>query len=125
VCFALQQPGQSQGDHAVAGMDADLLIGPVIHGLPAHEVRILHGAEGGLHLILTAISQNNLLGGPLVVVSEQNPSSQGGRREPLQSVCIGVIVELELSSPPLDFYPQDLLDVLARGEILGMSLETL
>src|SRR5207247_3648368 len=80
---------------------------------------------GGLHMILTAISQNNLLGGPLVVVSEQNPSSQGGRREPLQSVCIGVIVELELSSPPLDFYPQDLLDVLARGEILGMSLETL
>src|SRR5207248_11099570 len=104
-------------------MDADLLIGPVIQGLPAHEVRILHGAEGGLHMMLTAISQNNLLGGPLVVVGEQNPSSQGGGHEPLQSGCIGVIVEL--SSPPLDFYPQDLLDVLARGEILGMSLETL
>jgi len=40
-------------------------------------------------------------------------------------VCIGVTVELELSSPPLDFYPQDLPEVLARGEILGMSLETL
>ncbi len=71
--FAVQQPGQGQGHHAVESMNADLLIGPVIQGLPAYEVGVRHGAEGGLHMMLTAVSQNDLLGGPLVVISEQNP----------------------------------------------------
>src|SRR6516225_11652868 len=106
-------------------MDADLLIGPVIHGFPTHEVRILHGSEGSLHMMLTAVSQDNLFGGPLVVVGEQNPSSQGGRRELLQGVSISVVVQLQLSSLPPDFHPQDLLDVLAGGKILDMGFEAL
>ncbi|OLE45689.1 MAG: hypothetical protein AUG46_12120 [Acidobacteria bacterium 13_1_20CM_3_58_11] len=35
--FAVQQPGQGQGHHAIESMNADLLIGPVIQGLPADE----------------------------------------------------------------------------------------
>ncbi len=57
--FAVQQPGQGQGHHAVQSMNADLLISPVIQGLPADEVGILHGAEGGLHMMLTVVSQND------------------------------------------------------------------
>jgi len=64
-------------------------------------------------MMLTAVRQNDLLGRPLVVVGEQNSSSQGGGDELLQGLRIGVVVQLELSSPPPDFYPQDLLDVLA------------
>ena len=81
--FAVQQPGQGRRHHAVESMNADLLIGPVIQGLPADEVVILHGAEGGLHMTLTAVSQNDLLRGPLVVIGELDPSSQGGCRKPV------------------------------------------
>jgi len=49
-----------------------------------------------------------------VVIGEQNPSSQGGRRKPLQGVRIGVVVQLQLPSLPPDFHQQDLLDVLAE-----------
>src|SRR5205807_766400 len=75
--------------------------------------------------VLTAVSQNDLLRGPLVVIGEQNPSSQCDRRKPLQGVRIGVVVQLELPSLPPDFHAQDLLDVLAGGKILGMGLEAL
>src|SRR2546429_1254580 len=84
-----------------------------------------HGAEGSLHMMLTAVRQNDLLGRPLVVVGEQNSSSQGGGDELLQGLRIGVVVQLELSSPPPDFYPQDLLDVLAGGKILGVGFQAL
>ena len=76
-------------------------------------------------MMLTAVGQDNFLGGPLVVVGEQNPFSQEGRRELLQDVSMGVVVQLELSSLPPDFHPQDLLDVLSGGKMLGMGLEAL
>src|SRR2546429_4519680 len=82
--ISVQQPSQSQGQHAVESMDTDFLIGPMIERLPTHEVGILHGAEGSLHMMLTAVRQNDLLGRPLVVVGEQNSSSQGGGDELLQ-----------------------------------------
>src|SRR5437879_13724264 len=76
-------------------------------------------------MMLTAVRQNDLLGRPLVVVGEQNSSSQGGGDELLQGLRIGVVVQLELSSPPPDFYPQDLLDVLAGGKILVVGFHVL
>jgi hypothetical protein len=66
-------------------------------------------------MMLTAVSQNDLLGGPLVVVGEQNPSSQGVGFEFLQGLRISAVVQLEFSSLPPDFHPKDLLEVLAGG----------
>src|SRR2546429_7097140 len=66
-------------------MDTDFLIGPMIERLPTHEVGILHGAEGSLHMMLTAVRQNDLLGRPLVVVGEQNSSSQDRKSTRLNS----------------------------------------
>src|SRR5438034_10552608 len=101
-------------------MDTDFLIGPMIERLPTHEVGILHGAEGSLHMMLTAVRQNDLLGRELVVVGEQNSSSEGAGDELLQGVRIRVVVHLELSSPPHGIFPQDARDVMAGGRVLGV-----
>src|SRR4030067_766676 len=59
--LAVEQAAKDQGEDAIEGMDADLGIGPVEHGVPPEEVGILHGGKRILDLRLGAIGAAGLL----------------------------------------------------------------
>jgi hypothetical protein len=45
---AAHEVGDGQREHAVEEVDADLLVGPVVHGAERHDVRVFELAEAGL-----------------------------------------------------------------------------
>ncbi len=71
VQLSLEQRGQRQRQDAIEGVDTDFLVGPMEHRLPGDEMRVLHGPEGVLNFVLAAISQHNILIGPIVAVGEE------------------------------------------------------
>jgi hypothetical protein len=68
---AAPQAQQHQGDHAMEGVHAELLVGPMVRWAEAQAVRVLHASEGRLDVGLAAVSEDDLVVGPDVVVGEQ------------------------------------------------------
>src|SRR6266516_4197882 len=74
--MATQQVRDRQGQHTVEDVDADLLVGPVVHGAKRHHLGVLELAEPGFDLGLGAGGGHYLGGGPLVAVGEHDPLAE-------------------------------------------------
>src|ERR1700730_1626810 len=76
-------------------MDADLLIGPVIHRSPSQPVPILESAKDLLDMLLTGVGSDELLCSPIEAVGYQDGSPQSLRYQSFQRL----VVEVELQMP--------------------------
>jgi hypothetical protein len=70
--LAAHQVGDLQGQDAGEDVDADVVLGPVMHWGEGHYARVLELAEGELGLGLGPVAGDHLGGGPLVVVGDQD-----------------------------------------------------
>jgi hypothetical protein len=76
-------------------MDPDLGVGPVVHRLPAQEVRVLHIRKSILDLRLTTVRQHNLFVAPRMLVGEENAFAQLLLLDPCIGGSIGPVGELQ------------------------------
>lgn len=91
IQLLLKQRGQHQRQDAIEGMNTDFLISPMEHRLPRDEMRVLHGPECVLNLVLPPVSQHNVLIGPIVAVREDQGLAEEGAAEPVNSGGIDAI----------------------------------
>src|SRR2546426_2958098 len=70
--LAAHEAGDGEGEDAVEGVDADLLVGPVPHGTEADDVGVFHLAEVAFGFGLGAVGGDRLGVGPVVVVGEED-----------------------------------------------------
>ena len=61
-----------EGQDAGEDVDADVVLGPVVHGREGHDVRVLHLAEGELGLGLGPVPGHDLGNRPVVVAGDQH-----------------------------------------------------
>ena len=77
------QPGHHQGEHAIKGMDADFLVGPVEHRGERDDLGVLHLAEIAFSRLLGAVVADHLAveasSGPLSVKSTRLPKISSSR----------------------------------------------
>src|ERR1039458_6853866 len=59
---------QRDAEHAVEGMDTNLLVRPVIHRSPAQPVAVLESLKDLLDMLLPAISSDHLFCSPIAMV---------------------------------------------------------
>ncbi len=86
--LSAQQGTEQQRQHAVKAVNANLLIGPVMHGTPTDKVRILHPLEGFLNMMLASVCPHDVFVWPGLLIGKENVDSQEG---PLEAVPSGVI----------------------------------
>ena len=82
-------------------MDANLAIGPVIHGSPSQPVAVLEAAKDSLHFLLARIAHGHLLGGPVQAIGEQHGAAQAMIDKPLP--CRSVEFKLQPPAAILGF----------------------
>ena len=116
--LAVEQAAEDQGEDAIEGMDADLGIGPVEHGLPTEEVGIFHFGKGLLHLGLAAIGEHDLLIGPALLVGEQDALSELGFSDSRPSGGVRAVGQPQATAALADRSAEDLGDVLAGADLL-------
>ena len=73
-----QEGAEEQRQHAVEGVHADLLVGPVMQGAPAHEVGTFHSLERLLNLVLAPVGPHDGFVAPSVLIGEQEVLPQQG-----------------------------------------------
>jgi hypothetical protein len=61
---------QRDAEHAIESMDADLAVGPVMHGPPAQPLSILESAEDFLDGLLAGVSRRYLFRRPVHAIGE-------------------------------------------------------
>ena len=71
VQLAAQQTQDHQSQHAIEGMDSELLVRPVMGGTKGEDMGVLHPPEGSLDMELAAIGAHNLFVTPVVTVREE------------------------------------------------------
>ena len=64
--------GKLEGEHAGEHVDADVVLGPVEHRAEGGYAGVFHLPEGGLGLGLGPVGGDDLGGGPVVVVGDQD-----------------------------------------------------
>ncbi len=69
---AAHEVGELEGEHAGEDVDADVVLGPVEHWAEGGGARVFHLPEGGLGLGLGPVGGDDLGGGPVVVVGDQD-----------------------------------------------------
>jgi hypothetical protein len=74
--LSTHEPGQRQGEYAVKDVDADLVVGPVEHGVERDDSAILHLAKVRLDVVLGSIRTNDVGHFPVVVVGEEDPLAE-------------------------------------------------
>ena len=88
-----------QSEHAGEGVDADVVVGPVVHWGERHLVGIFELAEGELGLGLGAVASHHLGDRPVVAVGDQHAFAEdllfecvagGGSRWKLSRCSAGV-----------------------------------
>ena len=108
---------QRDAKHAIEGMDANLAIGPVIHGSPAQPVSILQSPKDSLDILLTGVAQGHLLGGPIHTVGEQHRAAQTVLDESLPGDGIKVKLEPPLTLVRFELIANQLLEELTRANV--------
>lgn len=116
--LAVEQGGQQQRQDTVEGVDPDLLIGPMKHGLPADERRVFHLLEGGLDVVLRPIGEDDLVGGPVGLVGEEDALAEHPRLEVGVGRVVQPVAHAAGPSPAgaLDLVPEQRLEMLAMQE---------
>ena len=69
---AAHEVGDLQGQDAGEDVDADVVLGPVVHRGEGHHVRVFHLAEGELGFGLGPVPGDDLGYGPVVVAGDQD-----------------------------------------------------
>src|SRR5579863_10061968 len=87
---------ERDAEHAIASVDANFAVGPVIHWSPAQPVSIFEPAKDLLDFLLAGIADGYLLGTPIHAIGEQHGASQAMIDEPLP----GSSIEIKLQPPP-------------------------
>jgi hypothetical protein len=86
---------QRDAKHAIESIDADLAVGPVMHGPPAQPLSVLESAEDSSDGLLTGISRRYLFRRPVHAIGEQNRAAEAMCQQALP----GSDVEVELEMP--------------------------
>src|ERR1039457_4016201 len=68
LCLPAYVLQQRDAEHAVEGMDTNLLVRPVIHRSPAQPVAVLESSKDLLDMLLPAISSDHLFCSPIAMV---------------------------------------------------------
>ena len=97
--LAAHEVGDGQGKHAVEGVHADLLVGPVEHRAEGDDAGVLELAEAGFGVGLGAVGGDDLGGGPVVAVGEQDPLAEVLGFQGLAGLLVGVPGQAEASRP--------------------------
>ena len=74
--LAAEQAQDHQGEDAVEGVHAQLLVGPVKGRAEREEARVLHLAERRLDVRLAPVGEHDLLIGPFLVIGEEQRLSE-------------------------------------------------
>ena len=69
---AAHEVGDLEGEHAVEGVDFDLVVGPVKHRRERDDVGVFELAEGGFDVGLGPVGGDDVGGCPVVTVGEQD-----------------------------------------------------
>src|ERR1035441_6552587 len=69
---AAHQVCDLQGEHAGEHVDADVRLGPVVHGAEGDDVGVFELAEGELGFGLGPVGGDDLGGGPVIVIGDQH-----------------------------------------------------
>src|SRR5665647_3380450 len=76
ISLSCHEAGGHQCEHAVKGVDADLLVRPVEHRVEGDNLAVLHLAEVGFDFGLGAVAGHHLGDAPLVAVGEDDPFAE-------------------------------------------------
>jgi len=71
VQLAAQQTQDHQSQHAIEGMDSELLVRPVVGGAEGEDMGVFHASESSFNMGLTAIGAHNFFVTPVVTVREE------------------------------------------------------
>ena len=66
------EPCQQKRQHTVEGMNLDLLVGPMAHGLPSQEAGLFHLPESMFDFVLAMVGPDNCFIGPVRSVGDQD-----------------------------------------------------
>ena len=94
-----QQGAEEQSQNAVEGMDANLLIGPVMQWSPTDKVGIFHSFEGLLNMVLTPIRAHDVFVAPPFLVGEEEIFAQQRPLQTLPGALPHLIVQTRLRRP--------------------------
>ena len=67
-------------------MNADVVIGPLIHRSPAQPVAVLETPKDSFDVLLAGVAKGDLLGGPIHAIGKQHGATQTMIDEPLYKV---------------------------------------
>ena len=68
--------GDHEGEDAGLGVDADVVVGPVVHGAERDDVGVFELAEAELGVGLGAVAGHDVGDGPVVVVGDEDPFAE-------------------------------------------------
>jgi hypothetical protein len=76
VQVPLHQAAQAKSQHAVEGVDPDLLVSPVVDGAKPQELGIFHLFEAVFNMVLRSVCRHDPFICPVVVVRKKNRLAQ-------------------------------------------------
>ena len=91
-------------------MDANLLVGPVIHGSPSQPVPFFQPTEHPLDLLLAGVTRQDLLGGPVHAIGQQRSTTQTMRQQLFQSSMIEIKLQMPAAIALLQLIPHQVGD---------------
>jgi hypothetical protein len=122
--FSLQQVTQRQRQHAVEGMDAQLLIGPMKGGREADPVGVFHLPERIFDVKLRSATEDNFLRGPIGVVRTEDALAQSSVFQCLEGGWVRPKAEGQVAvGIREEFRFENFGDVLAGGGFAQPLLE--
>ncbi len=71
VQLTAQQTQDHQSQHAIEGMDSELLVRPVVGGAEGEDMGVFHASEGRFNMGLAAVGAHNFFVTPVVTVCEE------------------------------------------------------
>ncbi len=84
---------------------------------------ILHFPESALDMGLRSSAKNDFFGGPVVIISAENPLPEPCANKPVEGECVGMEAEVETIVLLEDFNFEDFADVLPGGALGEVFVE--
>jgi len=89
----LYHSGEQEGKQTDERMHVDFLVGPVVLGPESQVLVVFDLAKDGFDLALAPVGQDDILGGPLVTVRDNDPLAEDLRLQMLESGVIDPVLE--------------------------------
>src|SRR5205807_6351745 len=121
--LTLQEAKQEQGHDAEETVNADLLVGPVIHRPPAAGLRIFHGAKAILQLVLSPITEDDVFARPSDLIGEEDGLSKQASPEAVLLFLIHLEAETNSGTGVFHLGGQELLHVAGMADGLHLAAD--